>query len=200
MPEISRFFGIIIRMFFDEHNPPHIHAEHQGNKAVFDLNTKNIKTNYYPKLNLNGQASYQSDVTKMPIGNNIPGLEIEELDKDWYKVNLDIEQMIYDGGLTSSQKKLEEADLKISDQKLQVELYQLKDGINHLFFNIVFLDKNREILNVLVDNLKIRIEDAQKVFNNGMLLSSEVDALKVEINTTIQKQYKVYSQVTKLTS
>ncbi|MCK5851379.1 MAG: DUF4160 domain-containing protein [Kiritimatiellae bacterium] len=37
MPELSRFFGIIIRMFFDEHNPPHIHAEHQGNKAVFDL-------------------------------------------------------------------------------------------------------------------------------------------------------------------
>ena len=37
MPEISRFFGIIIRMFFDEHNPPHIHVEHQGNKAVFDL-------------------------------------------------------------------------------------------------------------------------------------------------------------------
>ncbi len=38
MPEISRFFGIIIRMFFDEHNPPHFHAEYQGNKAVFDLN------------------------------------------------------------------------------------------------------------------------------------------------------------------
>ena len=38
MPEISRFFGIIIRMFFDEHNPPHIHAEYQGQKAVFDLN------------------------------------------------------------------------------------------------------------------------------------------------------------------
>jgi len=37
MPEISRFFGIIIRMFFDEHNPPHIHVEHQGNRAVFDL-------------------------------------------------------------------------------------------------------------------------------------------------------------------
>ncbi len=37
MPEISRFFGIIIRMYFDEHNPPHIHAEYQGHKAVFDL-------------------------------------------------------------------------------------------------------------------------------------------------------------------
>jgi len=37
MPEVSRFFGIIIRMFFDEHAPPHIHAEYQGHKAVFDL-------------------------------------------------------------------------------------------------------------------------------------------------------------------
>ena len=37
MPEICRFFGIIIRMYFDEHDPPHIHAEYQGQKAVFDL-------------------------------------------------------------------------------------------------------------------------------------------------------------------
>lgn len=37
MPEISRFFGIIIRMFFDEHDPPHFHAEYQGSKGVFDF-------------------------------------------------------------------------------------------------------------------------------------------------------------------
>ena len=37
MPEICRFFGIIIRMFFDDHGPPHIHAEYQGYKAVLDL-------------------------------------------------------------------------------------------------------------------------------------------------------------------
>ena len=38
MPEISRFFGIVIRMYYDEHNPPHFHAEYQGQKAVFALN------------------------------------------------------------------------------------------------------------------------------------------------------------------
>jgi len=43
MPEISRFFGIIIRMFYDEHNPPHFHAEYQGNKAVFDFNGNMLK-------------------------------------------------------------------------------------------------------------------------------------------------------------
>lgn len=37
MPEICRFFGIIIRMFFNEHDPPHFHAEYQGRKAVFDF-------------------------------------------------------------------------------------------------------------------------------------------------------------------
>jgi Domain of unknown function (DUF4160) len=37
VPEICRFFGIIIRMFFNEHDPPHFHAEYQRNKAVFDF-------------------------------------------------------------------------------------------------------------------------------------------------------------------
>lgn len=37
MPELCRFFGIVIRMFFDEHNPPHIHVEYQANKAVLDF-------------------------------------------------------------------------------------------------------------------------------------------------------------------
>lgn len=37
MPTISVFFGIVIKMFFDDHNPPHLHAEHQGEKAVFDF-------------------------------------------------------------------------------------------------------------------------------------------------------------------
>ena len=45
MPEISRFFGIIIRMFYDEHNPQHFHAEYSGEKAVFDFDGNIIKGN-----------------------------------------------------------------------------------------------------------------------------------------------------------
>ena len=45
MPEISRFFGIIIRMFYNEHNPPHFHAEYSGNKAVFDFQGNVTKGN-----------------------------------------------------------------------------------------------------------------------------------------------------------
>jgi hypothetical protein len=37
MPKISSFFGIIIRMYYDEHNPPHLHAEFKGNRAALDF-------------------------------------------------------------------------------------------------------------------------------------------------------------------
>lgn len=37
MPEISRFFGIVIKMFFDDHNPPHFHAEYSGDLALIDI-------------------------------------------------------------------------------------------------------------------------------------------------------------------
>lgn len=45
MPEVSRFFGIIIYMFYDDHNPPHFHAEYQGAKAVFDFEGNLLRGN-----------------------------------------------------------------------------------------------------------------------------------------------------------
>lgn len=39
MPEISRFFGIVIHMYFDEHPPPHIHATYAGETFVVDVNS-----------------------------------------------------------------------------------------------------------------------------------------------------------------
>lgn len=39
MPEISRFYGIVIKMFFDDHNPPHFHAQYSGHEVRIDINT-----------------------------------------------------------------------------------------------------------------------------------------------------------------
>ncbi|MCB4791840.1 MAG: DUF4160 domain-containing protein [Elusimicrobia bacterium] len=49
MPIISKFFGIVIRMFYYEHNPPHLHAEYQSEKAVFDLQGNILKGNIQSK-------------------------------------------------------------------------------------------------------------------------------------------------------
>lgn len=161
------------------------------NNAIYELNLKNTKTVYRPSLNLNGQISYQSDVTKIHMP-PIPGFDSPVISKDWYKINLDVQQIIYDGGATSSKKAVESADREISNQQVQIELYQLKEKVNHLFFNIVFLKKNIEVLDVLSQSLKASIEDAKSAFANGTILKSEVDKLKVELiyvnQQTIEKQ------------
>ncbi len=49
MPYVSMFFGIIIRMFHNEHNPPHFHAEYQGQRGMFDFDGKMMKGNIKSK-------------------------------------------------------------------------------------------------------------------------------------------------------
>jgi hypothetical protein len=49
MPEISRFYGIIIRMFYEDHNPPHFHVIYQSDEALIDIKTLEILEGRLPK-------------------------------------------------------------------------------------------------------------------------------------------------------
>lgn len=49
MPIISRFFGIIIRMFFNEHAPPHFHAEYAEHRAVINIRTLEVIEGKLPR-------------------------------------------------------------------------------------------------------------------------------------------------------
>lgn len=49
MPIISIFYGIVVRLNFNEHNPPHIHVEYQGMKAVFEIKTAELIAGEFPK-------------------------------------------------------------------------------------------------------------------------------------------------------
>jgi len=48
MPEISRFFGIVIKMFFDDHNPPHFHAEYGGDVALIEIRNLSVFSGRLP--------------------------------------------------------------------------------------------------------------------------------------------------------
>lgn len=49
MPEICRFYGIIIKIYFNDHNPPHFHAEYQEHKAEYDIRTLEVIAGALPK-------------------------------------------------------------------------------------------------------------------------------------------------------
>ena len=148
------------------------------NQTKHKLLIENIKKNYLPALNFNSQISYQSDVTKVPSV-PVPGFSMPSLSNDWYKFNLDIDQLIWDGGLTKKQQALENYDYKISDQSVKVKSYQLKQQVNVLYFNMLFLKENIDVLHILIDDLNARIKDADAALQNGMLLQSDVNVLKV---------------------
>ncbi len=150
----------------------------QLNQSKYTLEENNIKKNYLPQMNLNGQASYQSDVTKVPAP-PISGFDMPVISKDWYKINFDLDQLIWDGGLTKNQKEVQTADYKISDQQVKIKTFELKKQVNILYFNILFLQANLNALHVLVNDLDARIKDAEAALRNGILLQSDVDALKV---------------------
>lgn len=101
-----------------------------------EYSVENITKGYLPQVNIHGQATYQSDITELPKG--IPGLPL--LTKDQYKLYAEVNQPIFDGGITSKQRKIQESASAAELQQLEVELYQLKARINQLFFGILLLD------------------------------------------------------------
>ena len=105
-----------------------------------DLKIKNLDKNYLPKISISGQSSYQSDVTEIDIGT--PLFTVPEMSKDQYKIYLNVNQLIYDGGSTSSLKEIERCQLIANNQKIEVELYELKEKINGLYFSILLLQGN----------------------------------------------------------
>src|SRR5210317_2055533 len=64
-----------------------------------DYNVSNVWKEYFPQITINGQATYQSDVTSIPIPTL--GASYETLSKDQYKAFADVSQVIYDGGIMS---------------------------------------------------------------------------------------------------
>ena len=141
--------------------------------------TSNIKSSFYPQMFLNGQASYQSEVTSLPIV--IPNTKIPSLYKDQYKAVVDINQLIYDGGINKKQQLLEERSLASDKQNLEVELYKIKDRINQLFFNIQILQNNAKILELQKSNIKENVKKIESGIKNGVNYQASADVMIAEI-------------------
>jgi outer membrane protein TolC len=145
-----------------------------------DLKIGNLNKNYLPQMNVSGQASYQSDVTKTPF-QNIPGVNVPTVSKDWYKIVLDVNQVIYDGSATPRQKAVEDAGLEIDRKSLEVELYKLKDRVNQVYFNILLIKESRKVIGLYHENLLAKMKDIESGVKNGTILQSNADVLSAEI-------------------
>ena len=144
------------------------------------LKQASLRTVQKPQLFLNASAVYLSDVTSLPI--DLPGgVSMPELSKDRYQATLDINQTLYNGGLTKKQMQAESQQLKADQQQIEVQLYQLKGQVNAYYFNTLLLQANEQTLAVLEKNLQNNLQLIKARIKNGVLLPSDSSLIKAEI-------------------
>lgn len=141
------------------------------------LRVENLQSNFKPQLLLNGQMSYQSEVTQINIP--IPNFSTPVLSKDWYKLNLDITQMVYDGGMTNVQKELEQAGLQVEMQSIEKQLYAYREMIMKLYFRVLLFDQQIKVLASTSASLQLTMQDMQAALVSGSILQADYDKLKV---------------------
>ncbi|HET9824982.1 MAG TPA: TolC family protein, partial [Chitinophagaceae bacterium] len=149
------------------------------------ITIENLRKEYLPQAALNGQASYQSEVIGIDIP--IPGIKIPSPSKDQYKVLADVSQVIYDGGIIHQQEKNARLNADVEEQKVEVELYKLKDRINQLYLGTLYLDEQIKQADVMRQDVQIGIMQVEAQVKNGVALKSNLNVLKAQLLQTDQR-------------
>lgn len=162
----------------------------------------NASKAYFPQIGFNAQASYQSEVTRLPL-DNLP-FKVQALDKDQYKVTADLSQILFDGGNISLQKDIQKAQASIDQEKLELELYKVKERVTQLFFSILILNENKRQLYITKTDLESNLNKVKALKDNGLAFQSNLDLMSAELikikqrNIEILSAHKAYTQMLSL--
>lgn len=156
-----------------------------------EYNLSNAGKGYLPQFSLSAKASYQSEVTKIPI--SVPGIDIKGLSKDQYSATIDITQTIWDGGVIGSKKNITNANADVEKKQLDVDLYTINDRVNQLYFGILLLDAKLTQNELLQEELLRNYNLISSYIQNGIANQADLDAIKVEQLKTAQNKTQLLS-------
>jgi outer membrane protein TolC len=151
----------------------------------------NLNRGYLPQLSINGQATYQSDVTQIPI--TLPNIKITPPDKDQYKITADVTQVLYDGGVINNQKKIQEINALAEEEKINIELQKLKERINQIYLGILLLDEQLKQTAIIQKDLDAGINRLQAQVKNGTAYRSNLSVLQAESLKNNQRKTELES-------
>ena len=150
-----------------------------------EFSVANLRSGYLPQVSINAQATYQSDVTSVPV--SVPGFTIETLSKDQYRVYGELSQTLYDGGAIKNQKAIAETNAQVEDQKLEIDLYKIRERINQIYFGVLLIDEQLKQIELLKKDLQTNIVRAESALRNGTAFRMTVDLLQAEFLKVTQR-------------
>jgi outer membrane protein TolC len=153
----------------------------------------NIRKGWLPQVSAQAQATYQSDVTAWPgeMKAMMSGMDIDlkGLTKDQYRVGVDVQQTIYDGGVISSQQRIVREQGKVQKAQTEVSIYQVRKRVNEMYFGLLMLEEqmllNKDLQQLLASNeRKLESMTQQGTAAQSDLLSVRAERLKAEQKAT----------------
>lgn len=164
-------------------------------EKMTDLSVSNAAKAYLPQITFSAQATYQSDVTSFPEELqslfSMVGVDMHGLNRDQYRIMLDVSQIIWDGGATRARKEMERAEGDVSRENIAVELYGVGQRVNDLYFGVLLLEaqlaQNDEMQRLLQENYN----KVAALVSNGAALPGDLDAVEVEQLTSRQQRTQI---------
>ena len=162
------------------------------------LTVSNIQKSWLPQVSASAQATYQSDVVTWPdemrgmLGQM--GLNFEGLKKDQYKVGLDVQQTVFDGGVIKSQKEIARKQGEVQTAQNEVNMYQMRKRVNEMYFGLLLIDEqmvlNKDLQELLAQNEK----KLSSMVKGGTAAESDFQNVKAERLKVVQQATSLQAQ------
>ena len=148
------------------------------------LTVKNIQKGWLPQVTASAQATYQSAVTAWPESMQSMyqqmGLNMKGLSKDQYKIGIDLQQTIYDGGAISSQRNIAQQEGKVQEAQTETNLYQVRRRVNEMYFSLLLLNEQIQLNEDVQALLQSSEKKLSAMVKGGTAATSDLDNVRAE--------------------
>lgn len=162
------------------------------------LTMVNIQKGWLPKVSAQAQATYQSDVTAWPNEMKTMmsgmGIDMKGLTKDQYRVGIDVQQTIYDGGVIGSQKRIAREQGKVQAAQNEVNIYNVRKRVNEMYFGLLLIDEQIKLNSDLQTLLASNERKLESMTKRGTAAESDLQNVKAERLNAVQKGTELASQ------
>lgn len=153
------------------------------------LNVSNLQKNLLPQISLGAQATYQSEVTQLPI--KLPNITVDPLSKDQYRALLDVNQLIYDGGVIRQQQSLQHLGEKIASQQVAIELQKLRERINQIYLGALLLEYQLGQTAIVENDLQAGLSRIKAQVSNGTAVKAAQASIEAELIRNQQRAIEI---------
>ena len=163
-----------------------------------ELTVANIQKGWLPQVSASAQATYQSDVAAWPdqmetMMNGL-GIDMKGLKKDQYRVGIDVQQTIYDGGAISSQKAIAREQGKVQTAQNEVNIYHVRKRVNEMYFALLMLEEQIKLNRDLQELLSGNERKLASMVRNGTAAESDLQNVKAERMNVMQQATNLEGQ------